>query len=256
MCYDIKASLEAQLKRARHYGNEKAIEEIIEKLAPYADLPSFHVSGFSHPRLFIYPDKTPFEPQLAYWGLIPPWIKDRAQVKKYWNNTLNARGETIFEKPSFRDAAKKRRCLLSVDGFFEHHHYRGKTYPFYVYNMDRSPINLAALWSEWLDKSTGELVHTFTIVTTKANALMKKIHNNPKLKEARMPVILNEESAQKWLKPVESQEDIAALKNLILPYSENKLRAHTVQKLRGKEYPGNKKSITEKVSYEELDWNV
>ncbi len=84
MCYDIKASLEAQLKRARHYGNEQAIEEIIEKLAPLPALPLYHVSGFKHPKLFIYPDRSPYEPTLATWGLVPFWVKDKSQLKKLW----------------------------------------------------------------------------------------------------------------------------------------------------------------------------
>ncbi|WP_276391284.1 SOS response-associated peptidase [Eudoraea chungangensis] len=254
MCYDIKASLEAQLKRARHYGNEQAIEEIIEKLLPYSDLPSYHVSGFSHPRLFIYPDKTPYQPILAYWGLIPSWIKDRSQVKKYWNNTLNARGETIFEKPSFRDAAKKNRCLFIIDGFYEHHHYKGKTFPFYVSRRDNVPMSLAGLWSEWIDKSTGEVVTTFTIITTEANPLLRKIHNNPKLKGPRMPVILSGEAAENWLKPLNEQEDSTKLKDLLKPYPVEVLKAHTVQRLRGRNYPGNIKSITEEVEYKELDF--
>ncbi|MGB5172273.1 SOS response-associated peptidase [Eudoraea sp.] len=254
MCYDIKASLEAQLKRARHYGNEEAIEEIIEKLVPYSDLPSYHVSGFSHPRLFIYPDKTPFKPILAYWGLVPHWIKDRSQLKKFWNNTLNARGESIFEKPSFRDAAKKSRCLICVDGFFEHHHLGGKTYPFYISKKDNEPLCLAGLWSEWLDKTTGELITTFTIITTEANPMMRKIHNNPKAKGPRMPVILAEDNTEDWLQKSKVEPIEEELKKLLKPYPQEALKAHTVQRLRGKEYPGNLESITERVVYDEIDF--
>ena len=103
MCYDIKASLEAQLNRARRKGDVQAQQEIIEKLVPLTDLPLHHVSGFSHPSVLIYTNRSPDFPEVATWGLVPHWVKDDAQLKKLWNNTLNARGETIFEKPSLRN---------------------------------------------------------------------------------------------------------------------------------------------------------
>ena len=117
MCYDIKASLEAQLTRAQREQDYQAIEEIMEKLIPLTDLPIHHASGFSHPELLIYTDRSPNFPVVATWGLVPHWVKDDEQRKKLWNNTLNARGETIFEKPSFRNAAKHNRCIVYVDGF-------------------------------------------------------------------------------------------------------------------------------------------
>ena len=91
MCYDIKASLEAQLNRARRNNDEQAIKEIIEKLLPLTDVPIFHASGFSHPKLFIYTDDEPELPAVASWGLVPHWVKDSEQQKKIWNSTLNAR---------------------------------------------------------------------------------------------------------------------------------------------------------------------
>ena len=254
MCYDIKTSLEAQLKRARHYGNEQAIEEIIEKLAPLSDLPLYHVSGFNHPKVFIYPDRSPYEPTLAIWGLVPFWVKDKSQLKKLWNNTLNARGETIFEKPSFRNSAKNKRCIIYVDGFYEHHHYAGKTYPFYVSRKDNEPLPLAGLWSEWVDTETGELINTFSIVTTAGNSMMSKIHNNPKAAGPRMPLILPDELADKWLEHIEDDLDKKTIQELIQSYPEDELKAHTVGRLRGKEYPGNVEDITKEVAYEELEF--
>ena len=181
MCYDIKASLEAQLKRARRSGDLSAIQEIEKKLIPLTDLPIFHASGFSHPKLLIYTDESPSLPVVATWGLVPHWVKDSVQLKKFWNNTLNARGETIFEKPAFRQAARNNRCLIYVDGFYEHHHHKGKTYPYYIHQKNDSPMIFAGLWSEWADRETGELWTTFSIVTTAGNPLLARIHNNPKL---------------------------------------------------------------------------
>ena len=254
MSYDIKASLESQLKRAKRNNDVAAILEIEQKLAPYTDLPAHHKSGFAHPKLLIYTAQDPFKPIIAHWGLIPHWVKDSVLKNKLWNSTINARGETIAEKPSFRDAFKSKRCLVYVDGFFEHHHQDGEAYPFFIYNQDQSPICMAGLWSEWTDRQSGEVWTSFSLVTTKANEMMTKIHNNPKAKEARMPVLLNEQEAELWLHAdPRNPEQKVALDALIRPWEEGELNAHPVAKLRGKSYPGNVPEITEPFQYEALN---
>lgn len=252
MCYDIKASLEAQLTRAQREQDYQAIEEIMEKLIPLTDLPIHHVSGFSHPELLIYTDRSPNFPEVATWGLVPHWVRDHNQLKKIWNNTLNARGETIFEKPSFRKSARNNRCIIYVDGFYEHHHFEGKTYPFYVHRKNKDPIALAGLWSEWTDEESGGIINTFTIVTTKGNPLLAKIHNNPKLNEPRMPLILPTELEDKWLLHLDDELDQKAIEELIQSYPEEELTAHTVTRLRGKEYIGNVEEVSEPFEYREL----
>lgn len=252
MCYDIKASLNAQMKRARHYGDESAIREIEEKLVPLTDLPLFHASGFQHPRLLIYTERSPRVPEVSTWGLIPHWVKDDAQRRKLWNNTLNARGETLFEKPAFRTSARYHRCIIAVDGFYEHHHFRGNTYPYFIHRHDGQPISLAGLWNEWTDPGSGETWNSFSIVTTGGNPMMSRIHNNPKLEGPRMPLILPDELDERWLMKVEDEVDIKAIEDLIKPYPEEELEAHTVARLRGKEYQGNVEGITQKVEYPEL----
>lgn len=252
MCYDIKASLEAQLNRAKRRNDSQAIEEIIEKLAPLTDLPIYHISGFSHPELLIYTDRSPIFPEVATWGLVPHWVKDNEQLKKLWNNTLNARGETIFEKPSFRNSAKNNRCIIYVDGFYEHHHFDGNTYPFYISRKNKEPLALAGLWSEWKDQETNGVTNTFSIVTTSGNEMMGRIHNNPKLKEPRMPLILAEEFEDKWLAKIDSELDIKGIQELIQEFPQEELVAHTVGKLRGKQYAGNVEEISDEVIYEDL----
>ncbi|WP_370479741.1 SOS response-associated peptidase [Tamlana flava] len=252
MCYDIKANLETQLKRARQRGDASAVEEIMERLVPYTDLPIYHASGFSHPELLIYTDESPDFPSVATWGLVPHWVKDDEGVKKIWNNTLNARGETIFEKPSFRYAAEHNRCLIYLDGFYEHHHYGKNTYPYFIYRKDGKPIVLAGLWSEWR-RGNGGIMNTFTIVTTEGNPMMARIHNNPKLKGPRMPLILTEEEEDKWLAPIDEDLDKEAVMELIRPFPEEELTSHTVAKLRGKEYLGNVEEISKEVIYPELN---
>lgn len=247
MCYDIKTKVEAALKRARHYGNEEAIQMLIEQFRPFLEDELFHISGFDHPKLLIYTNKSTQMPVVASWGLIPFWVKNNEQQLDIWNKTINARGEEMFEKPSFKTSANSKRCIIYIDGFFEHHHYKGNTYPFYIQRIDGQPLILGGLWDEWTNRETGEILNSFTIVTTKANQLMSKIHNNPKLKEARMPLILNEKEADEWLNG--SPEKI---KQMICPAEEGILKAHTVRKLRGKNAVGNSAEAIEEVVYNEL----
>jgi len=248
MCYDAEAQLRSQLKRAERLGQSPEDIAYIKELLKIYDS-YYHVSGYSHPELMVYTSDDPFRPIPMKWGLIPHWTKSLKDGLKFWNNTLNCRSETMFEKASFRSSAYKQRCLISVDGFYEHHHSNGKTYPFHIGMANKQPFYLGGLWSEWLDKETGELIKTFTIITTKGNALMQKIHNNPKLQEARMPLILAEEVADKWLDSNLSKAEVQAL---MLPFDTGQMHAYTVGKLRGKNYIGNIEAVKEEVVYGEV----
>lgn len=252
MCYDIKATYKTQLKRAERKGDRAAVEEIMERLIPLTDLPLFHASGFTHPELLIYTDRSPDFPEVATWGLVPHWVKDEAQLKKSWNTTLNARGETIFEKASFRESAKHHRCILYVDGFYEHHHYNKNTYPFYISKKDNSAMALGCLYTEWTNPNGQGTMKTFSIVTSVGNRLLGKIHNNPKLDGARMPLILPEAVEDQWLRSILDPLDRTLIQDLIKTYPDEELKAHPVASLRGKTYQGNVEGISDEVMYEEL----
>ena len=253
MCYDIKTKLESQLKRAKRFNDKAWIEDLENKLRPYKDNPYFHISGYNHPKVFIYTNENPTNPTISTWGLVPFWVKNTDQKNKLWNNTLNARSETIFEKPSFRESANKKRCILYIDGFYEHHHNKGKTYPFYISSKNESSLSIAGLWSEWVDRTTGEILNTFTIVTKKGNEFMAKIHNNPKLQEARMPLILLEDQEDLWLQAESSEFDKSILLNLIQVNNEIDLQAHTVAKIRGKNALGNVPEASQYFKYDALN---
>jgi len=139
-----------------------------------------------------------------------------------------------------------------VAGFYEYHHYKNKAYPFYISKKDDEPLMLAGLWSEWLNHTTGERVNSCSIVTTRANPLMAKIHNNPKLKEPRMPLILSTTIEDKWL----NYSDRKDLEDLLIPFPDNELKAHTVQKLSGKESLGNVPKASEYYAYKELSESI
>ena len=131
--------------------------------------------------------------QLYNWGLIPHWAKD-ITIRK---NTLNARMETINQKPSFRDAAKNR-CLVLVDGFYEWQWLddKGKKKQKYLITLpDDEAFAFGGIYNDWVDKSTGEVINTYTILTTDANDFMSIIHNSQK----RMPLILNKDTEKDWL---------------------------------------------------------
>jgi putative SOS response-associated peptidase YedK len=144
------------------------------------------------------------------WGLIPHWAKDAAMGSKM----INARAETVAEKPSFREAVKSRRCLVPADGFYEWRMEDGHKQPFRIGMRGGPPFAFAGLWDSWTAKSTaaglteGEVVETVTIVTTVANKKLQPIH-------ARMPVILPPEAFDGWL---DLANDPAAACTLLKPY--------------------------------------
>ena len=151
------------------------------------------------------------------WGLIPSWAKDDSLAGKM----INARSETIAEKPSFKNAFKSRRCIIPATGFYEWQKTNSGKQPFYFYMKDQDLFGFAGLWESWIDKGTGEEVETCTIITTQANAVLKPVHE-------RMPVILNTEDYDIWLDP--KVKDIDKLQDLLIPYPAQEMSSHAVSK--------------------------
>lgn len=264
MCYDKKTRLQKEIKYAEQRGGDAAyiadlkrqLEEEYKK-DPQRRLPLFHASGFSHPENLVFTNIDPYKPQFFKWGLIPFWVKDKTTALKLWNQTLNARGEEMWGKPSYRDPAKNKRCLIYIDAFYEHHHANGRTYPFHISMKNGDPMILAGLWDEWVDKETGEVWNTYTVVTCEGNPTMAKIHNNPKAEMGpRMPVILTKENQDEWLIPCKTDEDKKHLQSLIKPLDENLLDYYSVNSLKGKAGSGNTPKAAEKVHYEDLVYPV
>lgn len=255
MCYDAEAQARLSLRYAIHRTNSseerKRLQTEYDKLWGKELFPLYHVSGFSHPKILVFTDKEPFKPQAFSWGLIPSWVKDWESAKKLRTQTLNARGETIFEKPSFRSSAKSKRCLVYLDGFYEFHHIGKNTFPFHISLKSNDPLIIGGLWDEWVNKETGEVIPTFTIVTTKGNEVMTRIHNNPKAEGPRMPLILSKEVQDVWLNPDLTKEEV---EELIKPCESELLQFHTVNRIKGKAYLGNVPEIVEPFKYAEVDW--
>lgn len=247
MCYDVGYLTQKKKKYAkRHPDKDLSVLEPFfnEKGDPIK--PIFHVKGFDHPALPVITNENPDEFKLFQWGLIPSWSKDVHQAKEIHNKTINARGESMFEKPSFRKAASERRCIIVVDGFFEHHHKHKQLVPYYISLNDQSPFSLAGIWEEWENPENGKKTSTVSIVTTKANPLMKGIHNNPKLKEARMPLILPKEIESDWLININDKVSEEQVKALIQPFDENLMQAWPIKPIRGKKSKSQTADIIEK----------
>lgn len=148
------------------------------------------------------------------WGLIPSWADDPA----IGNRLINARSETAAEKPSFRNALKKRRCLVPIDGFYEWQATGKKTkQPHLIRLKDGQPFALAGLWEKWTAPD-GELVESFTILTTDANAMMRPIHN-------RMPVIVAKEDYDLWL---DNETDLEEVKGLLKQFPAEQMESFPV----------------------------
>ena len=122
------------------------------------------------------------------WGLVPFWARDPS----IGNRMINARAETVAEKPSFRNAYRKRRCLILADGFYEWHTEGGIKVPYFISLSSGEPFAFAGLWENWQSKETGEILETTTIVTTVANEYLSQLHH-------RMPVVLQADNATRWL---------------------------------------------------------
>lgn len=156
---------------------------------------------------------------LLRWGLIPNWSKDPA----IGSRLINARAETVAEKPSFRNAFKRRRCLIVADGFYE-----WKTdpdskakQPYYFQLQEHDLFAFAGLWEQWTDPQSGGELETCTILTTAANAVLEPVHD-------RMPVILPQEHYEAWLDP--DFYDPSALQALLQPYDAEVMQSYAVSK--------------------------
>lgn len=151
------------------------------------------------------------------WGLIPSWAKDPA----IGNQMINARSETLAEKPSFKTAFKKRRCLIIADGFFEWRKSGNAKTPVYIRLKSHRPFGMAGLYEHW-KAPAGEQIDSCTIITTQANALIRNFHE-------RMPVIIPKEKIAIWLNP--TLEDPDQLKPLLEPYPATEMEAYDVSRM-------------------------
>ncbi len=181
---------------------------------------TYYINAFTLPKIPVVTNERPDNIQLLFWGLIPRWVKNNDKAEEIRTKTFNARAETLFEKPSFRASIKDRRCLILADGFFEWREVSGKNYPYYIRMAHKQPFAIAGIWDRWKENN----LHTFSLITTRANPLLEKIHN----KKKRMPAILLKKDEKTWLSKDAGRDDIM---ELLEPIDDSQLEAYTVSKL-------------------------
>lgn len=221
-----------------------------------AELPAYVAKAFASPK---YPVITSAEDiETFLWGLRPFWLKPKKdespedfgkRVKKFSLQTANARAETIFEKPSYREYIGSSRCLIPATGYFEYHHNPDKsTTPYYIFPKDGGIFSMGGIFSFWQDPESGEKVGTFSQITVPANDFVGEIHNggaNPR----RMPLIFRQEEEAKWLDPKLGKGDI---EQMMATLPEGTFDAYPVEKGLNKMAPGNPDAI-KKVKYSLFD---
>ena len=168
------------------------------------------------------------EVQAFHWGLVPSWAKDI----KIGSRMINARAETIGEKPAFKGLFAKHRLIIPMDGFYEWREggpdapltKNGKPAktPMFIHRLDNEPLAVAGLWARWRDREAepdAHWMHSCTVITTAANATMAPVHD-------RMPVVLPESAWASWLDP--ANRDVASLQSLLVPAADDVLTMHAV----------------------------
>ena len=203
----------------------KTIAEAFQLEAAPELIPHYNIAPTQNvSTVMVTPKQLSRQHHLLRWGLIPSWAKDKAMG----NRLINARAETVAEKPSFRAAFKRRRCLIVADGFYEWRRSESSKHkqPFYFHMRDRPstdgsvgmPFAFAGLWEHWQD-SAGEIINSCVILTTVANELLRTIH-------IRMPVILDPADYDLWLDP--TVQEASALQPLLQPYAAAKMISYPV----------------------------
>lgn len=229
------------------------LEELVAHLAEQPDYTIdeykeyYLANGFDTP--FYMPvttNRNPRKVENAIWGLVPETIASSEAAKERALMTLNAKSETIFQRESYRNYIGTKRCLIWTGGFFESQwEVPGKDSckktPYFVYMKNKEPFCFGGVYSEWARPDTGQIMTTYSIITTPANELLSEIHNNKK----RMPLIISRSDRDKWL----SELDKDSIKELMKPLEDGLLQAHTVSKLANGRGDKNLPEVQEEFTY-------
>jgi putative SOS response-associated peptidase YedK len=214
LCYTIKIDLTR--------------EEIEKRFRAAMEQPELFSAGekikaFALPFVPVICNTAPGQINMYTWGLIPFWIKDEKSAGEIRSKTFNAKAETLAEKPSFRNAFRSKRCMVLTNGFYEWQTAGKEKIPYRMGLKDQTGFALAGLYDVWTNPVTGEILNTFTIITTRANPRMEEIHNLKK----RMPVILSPDDERKWLSPDLTEKEI---RFIFEPYPQELMTFERIEK--------------------------
>jgi putative SOS response-associated peptidase YedK len=193
----------------------KNVEKLVPGLQVKTDLqPRYNIAPSQ--KIAAVLNTSPNDITMLRWGLVPSWAKTDA----HGSNLINARSETLTEKPSFRNAFRKRRCLIFADGWYEWQSVKGSNVkqPFFIKLVNNEPFTFAGLWEKWISPNNEELL-TATIITTTPNPLLATIHN-------RMPCIIGKEDRSKWLSGMDIS--LEQLLQCLRSYPENEITFYPV----------------------------
>ncbi len=202
MCNRVATPKEDQIRG--YFDKEVPNSRHLVKITPSKHY--FYADGFDMPMVPFEAGENPCQIEPAMWKLLPNWVKTLEEGYKY-ANTLNARSEEIFDKPTYRNSILKSRGIMWVAGYFEPHHPKAKvSIPYFVSRKDGLPIPLGCVYNNWTDQSTGEVIRTVSIITTDANPFLAKIHNDG----LRMPLIITPDKRDQWFN-ARTREEVTQL---------------------------------------------
>lgn len=202
------------------YVLKATLPEIARLLGMHVDLalePSYNIAPTSSVPACAMVEPNGKQLALMHWGLIPPWAKKPESGYRL----INARAETVAEKPAFRSAFRHRRCLIPADGYYEWKSIEGRKQPYYFSMKDGNPFCFAGIWERW-QPAEGEPVESCAIITTGANALGAQVHH-------RMPVILAQDVHARWLDPRTTAS--SQLLPLLQPFAPHAMSVYPVSTL-------------------------
>ena len=205
MCFFNSQSKKA-LEIAKRYG--KRLDMDVVELAKEILEEQKIQKAFLNPDCYIVTQDEQL--QTAKWGLIPFWVRDVDKAESIRKMTANAKAETAAALPSFREAIKKRRCLVPSTAFFEYHHEGKETIPYKIFLRNIDIFSLAGIYGEWRHPETKETIRTFAVLTIPANELCGKIHNGGR-NPGRMPAILSMTDENIWLNPKLPENEVMGL---------------------------------------------
>jgi len=210
MCYTVKIDHTREALEKRFGAGFRGSQDYVT---------GSRISAFDLPMLPVICCEQPDRINIYQWGLIPYWTKNATDAQSIRMKTFNARAESLCERSAYRDLVNKKHCLVPVSGFYEWQHTGNKKIPWLIGVRDQQIFSIAGLYDHWTDKTTGETMSTFTILTTRANPMMENIHNTKK----RMPVILSQEDEKEWL-----NTDCGRLNELTEPFPEERMVAGSI----------------------------
>lgn len=214
MCYHASAPNQTELK--------VLLDDSIN--TDECDSGYYYLNGYSHKSLPILKTEDPTAIHKNSWGLVASWVKDNEKADMIRKGCLNAKSEEIWETASYRNLIGKKRCLVFLNCFYEFRHItKDDKIPYLIGLQDQKTFATGGLYDTWVDKVSGEIRNTCSIITTPANPLMAKIHNT----KLRMPLIFTKEMMYEWINPSLTKNDINAL---MQPLDENLMHAHPIMK--------------------------